>query len=387
MAEAHGPHGTSGRLSDRFILHKARERGVTSVELWAVDPLGQIQVVTVPLEALDVALDEGFAVASEALGELLSRGAPSDDELVLAPDPATFTVLSRDTARLLCDLRTLDGAPSPLCARSTLKRVLGRAGQLGSMFYVGATIQHRFARGPEDERTVDDARVLRALGQEAARALESHGIAWRSFYLGTDGRVCTELDWVDPLTLADAVVTHRRIAHDLADGTRAAAPAGLHASFAPFPTPGARSRLDLFLTLTRDGAVAFDDAFEPDGLAPAARTFIEALRAEVGGLELVMRSTLGSYPAPEAPYVGRGPSARGDGATVAVRGADASANPYTLLASIIGLGSEPRATPPSAPVEPARSLLEAAHRASASARLRDLLGAELITRIGSAATR
>lgn len=376
MGEAHGP---AARTSDRFVLHKARERGVTTVELWAVDPLGQVQVVTVPLDALDAALDEGFAVASEALGELFER---TDAELVLAPDPATFTVLGRDTARLLCDLRTLDGAPSSLCARSALKRVIGRAGQLGSMFYVGATVQHRWTRGPEDERTIDDPRALRALGQDAARALEGHGIAWRSFYFGSDGRFCLELDWVDPLTLADAIVTHRRVAHDLAAGADA-----LHASFAPFPTPGPRSRLDLYLSLTRDGAVAFDDAFEPGGVAPAARAFIEQLGAELGGLELIMRHTLGSYPAPEAAFIGRGPAARGEGATVAVRGADASANPYTLLAAVIGLGAEPRESLASTPVPPARSLLEAAHRASGSTRLRDLLGAELVAKVGAAATR
>ena len=361
-----------------FVLQKAHERGVTAIELWAIDPLGRTSVVTTPIDALDVAFEEGFAVSTEALSDVLTGAG----ELYLAPDPATFCLLPAGpqaadehvVARLICDLRGADGAPSPLCARTALKRTLGRATQLGSTFYVGATIQHHWMQGPEDETPLSDRRKVRMLGQATSRALEMLGIAWRSHYLGQDGRFCLELDWVDPLTLADAIVTHRRVVADLATEH------GVVAAFAPHPWPSAsRSRLDLFVSLVRDGAPAFFDALAASGLSPAARAFMGALEGELGGLDLALRRTVGSYAAFDAPSIGRGPDARGEGGpTVQVRGADAGANPYPVLALIIGLGAEA----PDAQVRgrgaPASSLVEAAHFAAASARIRDVLGAALV---------
>jgi len=392
MTERRGSPTIGASGNDRFVLHKAHERGVTAVELWATDPAGRVQVVSVPIDALDEALEDGFAVASEALGEAFvhepERAVLAASEIYLAPDPATFAVIARHgddmseapgTARLICDLREADGSPSSLCARTALKRTLGRATQLGSLFYVGATLQHHWLATPDDDHGLAAPRLIRTLGQETARALEALGIAWRSHYLGGDGRFCLELDWVDPLTLADAIVTHRRVVHDLALDY------GVSATFAAFPWSTARSRMDLYVSLTRDGAAAFQDTLDPNGLAPAARTFIRALEADLGGLELVMRSTLHSYVAPESPVVRRGSSARGEGgATVLVRGADACANPYTLLAAILGIGADAsEATTGVTRPAPAQTLLEAAHRASLSARLRDILGVELIDSLGS----
>ncbi len=390
MSEVRLPN-VGASSNDRFVLHKAHERGVTAVELWATDPAGRVQVVSVPIDALDEALEDGFAVASEALGEAFERVHGQDPgEVYLAPDPATFCVMSSHsqgadahggTARLICDLRQADGSPSPLCARTALKRTLGRATQLGSHFYVGATVLHHWLAGPDDDQPLTARRLIRTLGQETGRALEALGIAWRSHYLGIDGHFCLELDWVDPLTLADAIVTHRRVVHDLALDL------GASATFAPFPWLAERSRMDLYISLMRDGAAAFQDMLDPDGLAPAARTFIRAIEAEAGGLELFMRSTLQSYVQPESPVVCRGSSARGEGgATVLVRGADACANPYTLLTAVLGLGADASEAATAKPVTkpaPAQTLLEAAHRASLSPRLRDLLGPELIESLSS----
>lgn len=367
--------------SDRFVLQKAHERGVTAIELWAIDPLGATAIVTTPIDALDVAFEDGFAVSPEALSEVLA----GQGELYLAPDPATFSLLPAEAkataghdgevvARLICDLRTGDGAPSPLCGRSALKRTLGRATLLGSTFYVGATLQHHWMQGPEDENPLVDRKKIRALGQATSRALELLGIAWRSHYLGHDGRFCLELDWVDPLTLADAIVTYRRVVQDLAIEH------GVVAAFSPHPWPSAsRSRLDLFVSLVRDGASAFFDPLEAQGLSPSARAFIGALEAELGGLDLALRRTVGSYTASDLPSIARGPDARGEGGpTVHVRGADAGCNPYPALALIIGLGAEASdaATRPRALA--ASSLVDAAHQASASARIREVLGAPFV---------
>jgi glutamine synthetase len=377
-------------------LQKAHERGVTAVELWVTDPFGRVQTIWIPIDALDQALDDGFVVSPEALGEafepLEGEQHGYGEDARLAPDPATFMSpseeggdgspgSSRRSGRLICDLRHGDGAPAALCSRTALKRALGRATRVGSLFYVGATLQHHWVRRPDEDHPLSEPRLIRVLGEETARSLEALGIAWRAHYLGRDGRFCLELDWVDPLTLADAIVTHRRVVHDVAQAH------DVSATFAPFPWSAARSRLDLIVSLSRDGASVFQNTLEPEGLAPGGKAFIAALEREMGALELVMRSTLHSYGTPEAPVIRQGPSTHGEGgATILIGGADACANPYSFLAAVIGLGAPSsdadgagdRALPP-----PAQTLLEAAHRASHSSRLKDILGAALIDSLGS----
>lgn len=361
-----------GARKDRFVVQEAHQRGVTAVELWVIDPIGHAHNVSIPIDSLDQVLEDGFVISAEALGEAFE----ASEDLRLAPDPATF--IGRDrSGRLICDVRQRDGSPAPLCSRSSLKRALGHANRVGSLFYVGATIQHHWLRKPDDDHPLNDPRLVRILGEETARSLEALGIAWRAHYAGLDGRFCLELDWVDPLTLADAIVTHRRVVHDLALAHDAAA------TFSPFPWSAPRSRLDLFVSASRDGASVFQDALEVDGLAPGGRAFIAALERELGGLELVMRSTLHSYRVPEPPVIRQGPSTHGDGgATILVGGADACANPYSFLAAVIGLGAE-ATDGESTAIAPAQTLLEAVHRASRSSRMRAIVGAELIESLGS----
>src|SRR5215831_10951359 len=75
----------------------------------------------------------GLTVAMQSfnmLDQLVPEGAFGPvGEIRLVPDLETFAVLpyARKSARLLCDMQTLDGEPWGACPRSFLKRMIDRA--------------------------------------------------------------------------------------------------------------------------------------------------------------------------------------------------------------------------------------------------------------------
>ena len=350
-----------------YIQQKAQQRGVTCVELWVTDLGGRARAVSVPLVALEAVLEDGLTVSASVVG-----GAP-DDELVLVPDAHTFAVVGT-VGRLLCDVQEVSGAPSPLCVRTVLKRQLGRANGLGYTFYVGATVEHRWLIGREPLPV--DGGSASMLGRAATDVLESVQVPVRAFHpaRGDASHQAFDLDWVDPLTLADALVTHRRVLREVATTH------GRGVTFMPHPwTDAARNRLDLYVSLVEGGTASFSDALDPRGLSPAARTFGAWLEAEVPALELVMKATVNSWTEADTPRVMASASGRGEGgASVLVRGADACANPYLVLALVLGAGlASGRGAPPSV-ASPAATLVEAARAAAASSLTRDVLGVELL---------
>lgn len=360
-----------------YIVQKAQSRGVTCVELWTVDLAGRPTAVTVPVAGLEAVLEDGLSIPAAVLGE-------DGPELVLTPDPHTFAVppivRGQAVARLLCDVHDVTGLPSPLCARSALKRQLGRANALGYTFYMGATIDHRCLAAIGEARPADAA-IGASIARAEADVLEAVGVAVRAFHgeRGADrgdrgSHWAFDLDWVDPLTLADAVVTHRRVLRDVARAV------GRDVTFMPHPWPGAaRSRLDLFVSLVEGGTPSFPDALDPGGLSPAARSFGAWLEAEVQALELVMKGTVNSWTEPHPPRVMASASGRGEGgATVQVRGADSAANPYLLIALVLGAGLESSRGSAPAHGGPAATLVEAARAAEVSSLAREVLGPELL---------
>jgi glutamine synthetase len=378
--QAHSPSSagsprTPGQTTDRFIVQKAHERGVASVELWGTAPSGRLHTVTLPRDALEVVLEEGYSTSAESF-----EAGGLGRELILAPDPASFQLLPRGgeaeaTGRLICDFRAPDGSPSPLCSRSVLKSALGRAAQRGSNFYVGATLEHRWLEASHDgpPRPLRDGKKARALADATARGLDALGIAWRSHSARSASHQAFELEWMDPLMLADALVTHRWLIREVARA------AGLDATLMPVPwTDATRSRLDLYVSLVEDHAPAFLDPLGPDGLSPGARTFVTALEAELGGLALIVRGTVNSFSAADAPWLGVGPAARGEGGpTVHFGGLDACSNPYLVLALVVAFGLD-RDAPGRLESRPSDTLVEAARRAVLSPRIREVLGAPML---------
>ncbi|MCC6625292.1 MAG: hypothetical protein IT385_28850 [Deltaproteobacteria bacterium] len=364
-----------------FIVQKAQQRGIAAVELATLDLSARPVAVTVPIGGLEAALEDGLAVPHALLD--LRAG----DEVVLAPDARTFNVATdiAGLARVIADLQTPTGAPSPWCARTVLKRQLGRANGLGYTYYIGATVEHRWLDAPGEPRPLRPGAGA-ALARAAAVALEASGVAVRALHPvrgGDPSHWAFDLDWVDPLTLADSLVAHRRIVREVARAH------GHDVTFMPLPWVDGRrrSRLDLYVSLVEGGAPSYTDALDPAGLTPAARALAEWLASEVPALELVFQSTVNSYTLPELPRVVAGVTGRGEGgAAVHVRGPDSAANPYLTLALVIGVGLlAAQAPPPAHRPTPAATLRDAARAAERATAVRDVLGAELLERLVSRA--
>jgi glutamine synthetase len=369
-----------------FVVQRAHEQEVDAIELWAVDPEGRIQVVDVPMEALEEILEAGFLLSSDSF-------ATSSDSsgLILRPDPHTFHVLasqqgaaSRATvARLLCDLQQPDGTPSPLCARSRLKEVLARTSH-GPKLYVGATIEHRWLETPTSPVPLGDPRLMRDLARATVTHLERLGIPWRSHYPGrattrvTDlARWSFEFEWVDPLMLADSLVTHRRIVREVA------LEAGRGATFMPHPwASSSRTALELFISCMDAGVPLFGDPLSGDGLSLIGKRVSLALESALPETALLTRPNVNSYTGPDLPQVGAIAAGRSEaGPCIALSGIDASANPYLVLSAVVGFThaavSSPHKVEARASSFP-ETLVEAIRRGLESPSMRTMLGGEML---------
>jgi glutamine synthetase len=296
------------------------------------------------------------------------------------------SVAARPMARLICDVQLADGSPYPLCVRSGLKRVLGGIASEAVTFYVGATMTHRWLAEPMTPVPLRDPRRQQALADQTAAMLDALAIPWRSHsrQSATSGRVdpsrwSFELDGVDPLTLSDGLVTLRRLALTQAHTE------GCGATWMPHPWEGVE-RAGLELAVSRvssaDGGLpSFGDPLHASGLSVQARAVAAAIAAEVPALSLVLRGTANSYTQPDPIEVVAAPMSRSEaGASLVLRGADASTNPYVALAVTLAIAHRSALSPhrESAPQATAQTLVEAARAAEVSRVMADVLGGELV---------
>lgn len=383
-----------GRAAPEFVVQRAHEQNVAAIELWVSDALGALHVIEVPRESLEDTLADGF-FAGPALSAALS---PTGEraELYLAPDPMTFQHVSRQrrSARLICDVQHADGSPWPLCVRSRLKRVLGRIAADGATFYLGATSTHRWLAAPLGPTPLIAPHLQQQLAEETARGLDSLSIPWRSHRRVAGeprdpSRWLFELDLVDPLTLADSLVSLRRLAETCAHGCATGA------TWMPHPWEGVR-RASLDLTLTRLSSMegppptsslraappsTLSDPLRPDGLSLTARAIAQALSGELGPLSLILRGTVNSYTRPDPIAIEASPMSRSDtGAALWLAGADACANPYLVAAALVAIAHDGalRAAQPAENTSVPQTLVEAARLAESSSALGETLGPELL---------
>jgi len=135
-------------VARRTVIATAKERGVRWVRLAFVDVLGVQKSVSIPAAGLEDAFAGKVTFDGGSIDGFV-RGEEVD--MVLLPDPATFTILpwvekDQIEARLLCDIAMPDLTPFEGCSRTTLKRVLEDAGVV-SRVIDGRT--HRLALRPE----------------------------------------------------------------------------------------------------------------------------------------------------------------------------------------------------------------------------------------------
>jgi len=381
------------RKSSDFVRSQAAKSGIGFVQLWVADIAGQLRGVTVTAGQLDQVFEDGAAMPARALG-VASCG--PDDQVLLVPDASSWAVLPRPdgsgavVARMFCDALSPDGSPSPWDSRGVLKRALGQASDLGYTFYAGATLQHYYLTGAPGPPAPLDAGPDHAFGPDPARQDLVHVTVRALQQLGAvvnqvaqaagPGQETLELAWADALTMADTIVTHRRVTCDIARGR------GHAATFMPFPFAGAPgSALHLTLSLHDGDEPAFWDPLHATGGSAIAHQFAAGVQAASAAISLLARPTVNGYTEalPEGAHASLAPAgARGDSDGVLhYRGGDASANPYLLLAALLaaGLGAVRAGDTPEADGPPhPLTLVQAAVLASRSPVLRQALGDDLV---------
>jgi len=402
------------RARAEYVLRQVQESGVKLIGLWFSDVAGRLKSVSIADQQLETALLDGIAFDG---GTIVGRIRHEETDLLLRPDPATFAIVpwraNDNVARVFCELETASGGPCVHDPRTVLRRVLREAADEGLTFYVSAEVENYYFRAdkrPEegllDSGTYFDAMPsdrLSTLRMDTVMALEQLGIGVHSSHHEVGpSQYEVVLQYTDPLSLADGILTYRHGAKQLAEQQ------GMVASFMPKPLAGQNgSGMHVRLSVLKDGKDALVDPSVPGGLNAYARHFVAGLLGHAPALTLVTNPSVNSYkrlvPGYEAPTrctwarhnwddLIRVPTAKTDheGVTcVEYRAPDPACNPYLAFAALIRAGldgvkhgleppplREPRGVVADATYLP-ETLSDASRLAAESELLTDVLGEEL----------
>ena len=337
-----------GAAARKNALAQIKERGVRWVRLTFVDILGVQKSVSIPASEFEKAIEGHVTFDGGSID-----GFVRDEELdmVLLPDPATFTVLpwteeGQLEARVFCDIAMPDGTPFEGCPRTTLKRVLEDARDVLQDVRVGLEVEfYLFKIGPDGEPTTQTSDVgsyfdysASDRGQEArlaiSIALEAMGIPISSAH-HEHGAGQHELDLAAAgvLTMADRLLAVRGTVRRIAQRY------GLHATFMPKPREDlAGSGLHVYFGLGDvDEAVRL---FALSGLLEHAAAFTAICNPTVNSYKRLVAAwdapiyTVWSHRSANA--LVRVPPAFGDEPPLLeVRSPDASCNPYLANAVLV----------------------------------------------------
>ncbi len=353
---------------EEFVLRTLEERSIRFVRLWFTDVLGFLKSVAIAPAELDSAFAEGIGFDGSAI-QGYARITESD--MLAKPDASTFAILPWRTtapgaARMICDITMPDGSPSESDPRQVLKRVLGRAAEMGFTCYTHPELEFfLFKNSPESGTTpipVDQGGYFdhtpTAIGQDFRRQaitmLEAMGVSVEfSHHEGAPGQQEIDLRYADALSTADNIMTARHVIKEVALDQ------GVHASFMPKPfTEHPGSGMHTHFSLFKGEENAFYQAGAPFGLSPIGRSFIAGVLAHAREFTAITNQFVNSYKRlsgeGEAPaFITWGHNDRSslvripaykplkeNSTRVEVRSPDSACNPYLAFAVIIAAGLE-----------------------------------------------
>jgi glutamine synthetase len=150
------------------VFSEIKAQNVALVEVWFTDILGNLKAITIPVERLPHAFEEGVPFDGSAI-EGFTRVDESD--MVAWPDASTFAVLPQGVGRMIADIKTVDGAPFEGDPRFVLKKTLERAARQGYAYLVAPELEYFVFRSPQAPEPVDRGGYFDAIPREAALAL------------------------------------------------------------------------------------------------------------------------------------------------------------------------------------------------------------------------
>jgi glutamine synthetase len=337
------------------VLGEVKAHNVGFVEVWFTDILGTLKSITVPVERLGHAFEEGVPFDGSSI-EGFTRVDESD--MFAFPDPSTFAVLPQGVGRMIADIRNLDGKPFEGDPRFVLKKTLERAAAQGYAHHLAPEIEYFVFKSAAAPDVVDRGGYFDAIPREAAlvlrrdtiQALEAMKIAVDyAHHEASDSQQEVDLREAEALQQADNVVTFKYVAKAVAQRH------GLYATFMPKPINGQNgSGMHLHQALLKGGKSAFYELRDKWGVSETARRFIAGQMTHAPEIALVTNPTVNSYkrlvPGYEAPvYVTWATRNRSDlirvptgrkTTLIEYRAPDPSANPYLAFAALLAAGLE-----------------------------------------------
>jgi len=312
----------------------------------------------------------GLTVAMQSfnmLDQLVPEGSFGPvGEIRLVPDPESFAVLpyTPKSARLLCDMLTLEGEPWGACPRSFLKRMIERGRQAGVALKAAFENEFTLARHEGGHYVpLDRSPCFSTIGMDSAapvmieiiEALMTQGVYPEQYYaeLGP-GQQELPVRFADALRAADNQITVRETARGVALRH------GLLASFAPKPFPdqaGNGSHVHWSLWRIKDGRNHFHDPGGRYGLSEAGHAFIGGVLAHLPALVALTAPSVNSYRRLQprfwsSAYTAWGPDNREaavrvpskrrglemESTNLEFKPCDPSSNPYLALGGLLAAG-------------------------------------------------
>src|SRR6056297_742742 len=351
------------KMTKKDVLKKAKELDVKFVRLQFVDILGIIKNVAITIDQLETALDGKIMFDGSSI-EGFTRIHESD--MYLKPDYNTFEIFpwhkeAGSIARLMCDIYTPDGKPFIGCPRSTLKKVINEAKEMGFEMHAGPEPEfflfEKDKNGNPTTITNDNGGYFDLspvdLGEKARRdivlALEEMDFdVEASHHEVAPGQHEIDFKYTPVLKTADNVATFKFVTK------RIAMEHNLHATFMPKPIFGENgSGMHVHQSLFKDGENVFYDPEDKLQLSKTAYHYIGGLLKHARAIAAITNPSINSYkrlvPGYEAPvYVAwssanrsaliRIPAARGAGTRLELRNPDPTANPYLAIAVMLKAG-------------------------------------------------
>ena len=354
------------------ILSRCRKDGVRLVRFLYCGNDGVIRGKACHTEFLSSYLESGIGltVAMQSFNmfdHLVAEGSFGPvGEIRLEADPDTFAVLpyAPGSARVFCDMLTLEGVPWDPCPRSFLARMIARGQRAGVVLKASFENEFTLARRDGDHfAPLDRSPCFSTIGMESAapvimdmlEALAAQGVRPEQYYaeLGP-GQQEMPVRYADALRAADNQLTFRDTARGVASRH------GLVASFAPKPfldQAGNGSHIHFSLWRTSDGRNHFHDAGGRYGLSAAAYAFMGGVLAHLPALLALTAPTVNSYRRLQprfwsSAYTSWGPDnkestlrlpsrRRGlevESTNVEFKPCDPSCNPYLALGGLLAAG-------------------------------------------------
>jgi len=347
------------------ILRYVRDNDIYFIEIWFTDILGYLKSFAITSHELEKAFEEGLGFDGSSI-----RGFTRIDEsdMMAIPEPETFAVLpwrpkERKVARVFATIVEPNGKPYEGDPRNVLRKILGKAKDMGFDFYVGPELEYFYIKNPSAEPEVldwggyfdliprDEAIDIR---HQTVIMLEQLGIEVESsHHEGAPSQHEIDFRYSDALSMADTVMTARLVVKEVAYMN------GVYATFMPKPFSGYNgSGMHVHMSLFQNGRNAFFDPDDKYHLSPIAKHFIAGLMRHAKEITLITNQWVNSYkrlvPGYEAPvYISwalrnrsdliRVPMykvGKEDATRIEYRAPDPACNPYLAFAVILGAGLE-----------------------------------------------